>query len=177
MSLNKFRTVVIDPPWLERGGGKIKRGADKHYNLLTVPDIIRVIHQCPHWNSIDDNAHLYLWSTNSFLPQGIKVIEALGFRYLTNICWVKDRIGLGQYFRGKHELCLFGVRGRGVPVRTDDRSIPSIITAKKTIHSKKPDVFYKTVEKRSHGPYLDMFARQRRSNWTVWGNHIKNIKV
>lgn len=26
----KYRTIYIDPPWPERGGGKIKRGADKH---------------------------------------------------------------------------------------------------------------------------------------------------
>ena len=26
----KFSTIVIDPPWLERGGGKITSGADKH---------------------------------------------------------------------------------------------------------------------------------------------------
>ena len=29
-----YRCVVIDPPWLERGAGKVKRGADRHYELL-----------------------------------------------------------------------------------------------------------------------------------------------
>jgi len=172
----KFHTVVVDPPWQERGGGRIKRGADKHYQVLSVPNIIRIIHQCPHWNSINDNAHLYLWATNSFLPQGLKVMEALGFRYITNVCWAKNSIGLGQYFRGKHELCLFGVRGKGVSIRTDDKTIASVINAKKTIHSKKPDAFYTMVEKRSHGPYLDMFSRQHRNNWVVWGDNINNQK-
>ena len=120
----KFSTIVIDPPWLERGGGKIKRGADKHYNLLDTPGIVKTIIQSPIWNDVDDNAHMYLWVTNSFLPQGLEVMKSLGFRYITNIAWVKNQIGLGQYFRGKHELCLFGTRGRGVVPRTDARTIP-----------------------------------------------------
>ena len=107
----KFKTVLLDPPWYERGGGKIKRGADKHYPIMKTPDIIRTITQCEHWNNIDDNAHMYLWVTNNHLESGLFVMRSLGFRYVTNIVWVKDRIGLGQYARGKHELLLFGTRG------------------------------------------------------------------
>jgi len=170
--LEPIRTVVIDPPWMERGGGKCKRGADRHYKLLKPPEIIREITQCDLWNRLDDNVHMYLWATNSFLPKGMQVMESLGFRYVTNVCWVKDRIGLGQYFRGKHELCLFGVRGNGTYCRTQSRNIPSTIEAKKTTHSRKPDEFYKMVENRSTGPYLDMFARDRRPGWIVWGDEI-----
>lgn len=35
----KYKTIYADPPWPERGGGKIKRGADRHYPLMTVRDI------------------------------------------------------------------------------------------------------------------------------------------
>jgi N6-adenosine-specific RNA methylase IME4 len=167
-----FRTVVIDPPWPLRGAGKCKRGADKHYPLLDMPDIIKEINKCPYWECVEKDSHMYLWVTNGFLPIGLKVMEALGYRYITNICWNKNSIGLGQYFRGRHELCLFGVRGRGVSVRTDDRTIPSVIDAKKTGHSRKPDAFYKMVEQRSIGPYLDMFARSARPGWVVWGDEV-----
>ena len=136
------------------------------------PDIIRTITQSQHWNDISENAHLYLWVTNNHLQDGLKVMDALGFRYITNVCWSKNQIGLGQYFRGKHELCLFGTKGRGVAVRTDDRTIASLFEAKKTVHSKKPDSFYRMVEQRSMGPYLDMFARNHRPGWTVWGDEI-----
>tara|TARA_R110002060_G_scaffold44851_1_gene56206 strand:- start:525 stop:1058 length:534 start_codon:yes stop_codon:yes gene_type:complete len=165
-----FRTVVIDPPWQERGGGKIVRGAQKHYPLLSPPQIIETIYKSDVWDKLTDDAHMYLWTTNSFLPKALKVMESLGFRYITNVCWTKNQFGLGQYFRGKHELCLFGTRGRGVAVRTDNRSIPSIIVAKKTGHSKKPQAFYEMVEQRSVGPYLDMFARQGRDGWATWGD-------
>lgn len=32
---NKYKTIYADPPWPEQGGGKIKRGADRHYRGLT----------------------------------------------------------------------------------------------------------------------------------------------
>jgi len=171
-NVNKYRTVVIDPPWSQTGGGRIKRGADKHYAVLSTADIIKTIHQSGNWDNIEDDSHLYLWVTNNFLPEGLKVMEALGFRYVTNICWTKNHMGLGQYFRGKHELCLFGVRGKGFLNRTSDRTISSLVEAKKTGHSRKPDTFYQMVERRSNGPYLDMFARQQRPGWDVWGDEV-----
>ena len=35
----KYKTILADPPWQEQGGGKIKRGADKHYPLMKTKDI------------------------------------------------------------------------------------------------------------------------------------------
>ena len=35
---NKYKTIYADPPWNETGGGKIKRGADKHYSLMRKKD-------------------------------------------------------------------------------------------------------------------------------------------
>ena len=40
-----YQCILIDPPWLERGGGKIKRGADRHYALLKTRDMPQVIYQ------------------------------------------------------------------------------------------------------------------------------------
>ncbi len=171
-SKNQFQTVVADPPWMEKGGGKIRRGADKHYSLLSVPEVIKTITQCEHWDDVTPDAHFYLWVTNNRLEDGLHVMKALGFRYITNVAWIKNSMGLGQYFRGKHELCLFGTRGRGVSVRTDDKSITSIVESPKTTHSTKPDSFFDVVEKRSKGPYLEMFARRHRKGWTVWGDEV-----
>ena len=30
----KYKTIYADPAWNEVGGGKIKRGADRHYPLI-----------------------------------------------------------------------------------------------------------------------------------------------
>lgn len=169
---SSFQTVVLDPPWDESGGGKIKRGADRHYKLAKTRDMPGIIRSCPYWDDIAEDAHMYMWVTNNFLPDGLWLMSELGFVYKTNVVWVKPRIGLGQYFRGQHELCLFGVRGRGVVPRTEDRTIGSVLHAPRGQHSKKPDAFMDIVERRSSGPYLEIFARRTRPGWTSWGNEI-----
>lgn len=169
----RYKTIYADPPWLERGGGKIKRGADRHYNLMKTDDIISLMKEIP----VDDNAHIYLWVTNNFLKDGIKVLEELGFRYVTNVVWVKDRFGLGQYFRGQHELCLFGVRGR-LPyrVRSDGKRVaePTVIHAKRTKHSRKPVEMYDKIEAVSHPPYIECFAREMRCGWDCMGDEVED---
>ncbi len=172
-----FKTIVVDPPWLERGGGRITRGAQRHYELMDKATIIKAVTQCEHWNELDDDVHLYLWVTNNHLPEGLEVMSALGFKYVTNVCWHKDRMGLGQYFRGKHELCLFGTRGKGYNVRTADKTISTVVSARRIQHSRKPDEFYAMVERRSDGPYLDMFGRRHRRGWVVWGDEAPEATV
>ncbi len=167
-----IRTVVLDPPWMESGGGKIRRGANRHYPLLKTDQMPDVIRGCPHWPLVAPSAHMYMWVTNNFLIDGLWLMHTLDFTYKTNVVWVKQRIGLGQYFRGKHEICLFGVRGDAYSVRTDDKTISSVLHADRGQHSKKPDEFLDIVEKRSAGPYLEIFARRTRENWTCWGNEV-----
>ena len=177
---NKIRTIVADPPWSEKGGGKIKRGADKHYGLMKVPDIIDLMQQWLDEEEHEDNQHMYLWVTNQFLASGLEVMKALGFRYITNIVWYKNSFGIGRYFRGQHEICLFGVRNRGFDpdLRTDSNSVPSAFPAKKRQHSRKPEEFYELVESRSKGPYLEMFARTSRgADWTPKGNEVDKFKL
>mgnify|MGYP003627967770 CR=1 FL=1 len=80
------------------------------------------------------------------------------------------RSGIGQYFRGSHELCLFAVRGKGYDCRTERRDLSSVIVAPVGRHSAKPDAFYDLAEARSTGPRLEMFARTPRPGWDAWGN-------
>ena len=69
-------------------------------------------------------------------------------------------------------MVLFGTHGKGYNVKTASKSIPSIVQAKRRAHSQKPKEFYDMVEKRSIGPYIDMFHRGKSRNmqWDVWGN-------
>jgi site-specific DNA-cytosine methylase len=34
-----YHAILADPPWLERGGGQTKRGADRHYPLMPTKEI------------------------------------------------------------------------------------------------------------------------------------------
>jgi N6-adenosine-specific RNA methylase IME4 len=167
-----WRTILMDPPWPEHGGGKVKRGADRHYPLVSCHNMFPTIRLAEVWTPADD-AHLYMWVTNNYLPQGLQLMASLDFRYVTNLVWVKDRSGLGQYFRGQHELCLFGVRGQGYSVRTLVRDMSTVIGAPRKSHSAKPPEFHDLVEERSEGPYLEMFARAPRVGWTTWGNELE----
>lgn len=184
MSANKYRTILLDPPWPEYGGGKSKRGADKHYSLLSVHDIPRVILSAKEFNPMD-NAHCYLWTTNNYLRKALWVMDMIGFEYKTKITWAKDKIGLGQYFRGKTEDLLFGIRGKGTSgsVITDRKDLSTLLHADRVDHSKKPTPFYELIEARSKGPYLEMFHRcpkpgergcpcKHRKDWNYWGNEV-----
>ncbi|MFB6374095.1 MAG: MT-A70 family methyltransferase [Bradymonadaceae bacterium] len=168
-----IRTVVIDPPWdCESGGGQIKRGADAHYPLLSAEDTVHVIQaECEPWQRLADSAHLYLWTTNRALALGDAhtVCEGLGFRPVTVLTWVKDRIGLGQYFRGQTEQILFGVRGE---TQLTDGTHSTLIEAPRGEHSAKPEASYEMIEEASPGAYLDIFARRQREGWDVWGNEV-----
>lgn len=42
----------------------------------------------------------------------------------------------------------------------------------KIVHSRKPVEFHELVEARSHGPWLEMFARTTRPGWASWGNEV-----
>lgn len=179
--MTRYACIAADPPWNEQGGGKSKRGADRHYPLMKARDIAAL----PVGPMAADNAHLWLWVTNNYLPDGLAVMAAWGFRYVTNLAWHKMRsgktqIGLGQYLRGSHELCLFGVRGRlPYAVRPDGKRVacPSVVIAERGRHSAKPVEAYEVIEQVSPGPRLELFARQPRAGWHCRGNEIDGVDL
>jgi N6-adenosine-specific RNA methylase IME4 len=171
--VGKYATILADPPWMERGGGKIKRGADRHYPLMHT----REIRNLPVSSLALPDAHLYLWVTNNFLPDGLQVMAAWEFRYVTCITWAKDKIGLGQYFRGQTEQCLFGVRGQpGYKLNEDGGRLQgrTLIAAPRGEHSAKPEEMRRMIERVSCGPYLELFAREQARGWDTWGNEVES---
>lgn len=163
-----YRTILADPPWPEYGGGRITRGAQRHYPLLSVAEI----GELPVGDWAEPSAHLYLWTTNNYLPAALAILTVWGFRYVTLITWNKDRIGLGQYYRGMTEHCIFAVRGR-LPYRTlpDGKRAQgrTAFFSPKSVHSAKPEQVALWAEQVSHGPRLEVFARRRRPGWDAWG--------
>jgi N6-adenosine-specific RNA methylase IME4 len=122
------------------------------------------------------DSHLYLWVPNALLPEGLRVMKAWGYRYVSNVIWAKrrkdggpDGRGVGFYFRNVTEIVLFGVRGsmRTLPRA---RSQVNMIETRKREHSRKPDEQYSFIEACSPGPYLELFARHPQPGWTVWGD-------
>lgn len=173
----QYQTVLADPPWWEAGGGKIKRGADRHYPLMKTSAICDL--PVASWAAPD--AHLYLWVTNNFLEDGLEVMRAWTFRYITTITWMKDKAGLGQYFRGITEHCLFGVRGRIPYQLTDDghrlQGITGFFEEPRGEHSEKPEKMRQMIERVSPGPRLELFARKPAPFWDVWGLEADGSRV
>ena len=161
----KYKTIYADPPWREQGGGKIKRGADRHYPLMKTKDIKAL----PVKDIADDDCWLFLWVTNNFLKDGLEVMEEWGFRYVTNFVWTKERFGIGYYFRGHHELCLFGVKGNLKPIK---RNVSSVLFGPTTRHSQKPSLARTKIKEMSYGPRIELFAREETEGWDVWGNEV-----
>ncbi len=170
-----FRTVLADPPWrfLNRTGkvAPEHRRLDR-YSTLDMSEIAALQVS----EIVAPNAHLYLWVPNALLPDALKVMDAWGFRYVSNIVWAKrrkdgkpDGRGVGFYFRNVTELLLFGVRG-SMRTLQPARSQVNIIETRKREHSRKPDEQYKLIEACSPGPYLELFARYPRKGWVVWGD-------
>ena len=170
-----FQTVLADPPW--RFTNRTGKVAPEHRRLGRYGTMsLEEIKELPVGDVTAVNAHLYLWVPNALLPEGLEVMQAWGFRYVSNIIWAKrrkdggpDGRGVGFYFRNVTEPILFGVKGS---MRTlgPGRSTVNMIETRKREHSRKPDEQYDLIESCSPGPYLEMFARYARPGWSVWGN-------
>lgn len=175
----KFRTILADPPWqFQNRTGKM---APEHKRLNRYPTMkLDDIMNMPVNEVTEDTAHLYLWVPNALLADGLKVMEAWGFTYKTNLIWYKvrkdggpDRRGVGFYFRNVTEMLLFGVKGKNARTLQPGRSQENMIISRKREHSRKPDEQYELIESCSPGEYLEIFARGPRKGWTVWGNQAQ----
>jgi N6-adenosine-specific RNA methylase IME4 len=170
-----FATVLADPPW--RFSNRTGKVAPEHRRLDRYSTMsLEAIKAIPVSDVSARNAHLYLWVPNALLPDGLAVMDAWGFRYVSNIVWAKrrkdggpDGRGVGFYFRNVTELLLFGVKG-SMRTLAPGRSQVNMIETRKREHSRKPDEQYALIESCSPGPYLELFARQQRLGWTVWGD-------
>ena len=173
----RYRTIVADPPWAYRDTatitGKVDRRAAAAEFYPTMPDA--EIAALPVLGLAADDAHLYLWVTNTrlFECRPVEIAEAWGFTYKTLLTWDKTGpLGLGRYFRGRTEHVLFCVRG-SAPIAPTLRK-QNILHAPNGAHSAKPEAFYDLVERVSPGPYLELFARRARFGWDYWGDESLN---
>ena len=167
----KAKTILADPAWTTNqtschGYG----GAIGHYDLMSLERIKAM----PVADLADENAHLYLWVTNSNIDEGLEVIKAWGFRYITMFHWIKPKMGVGNYLRNASETCLFAVRGKLPP---QNRTQINWLISYPTIHSEKPREFISIIERVSPGPYLELFCRKRPAShekWYCWGNETED---
>ena len=168
----RYRTIVADPPWQTAEGrtapssswGKPRAGRVP-YETMTQDEIAAL----PVGDLAADEAHIYVWTTNTYLETAYSLVRAWGFRTAQVLVWVKSPrgIGLGGAFTNTTEFVLFGWRGKCDPKTRVDSSW---FHWPRGAHSVKPEAFLDLVEQVSPGPYLELFARRQRLGWDTWGN-------
>jgi N6-adenosine-specific RNA methylase IME4 len=129
-------------------------------------------------------SHLYLWVPNALLADGLSVMAAWGFTYKTNLVWLKTRKdggpdgrGVGFYFRNVTEMILFGTKGHSRTLPPGRRQV-NLVREMKREHSRKPEAAYEVIERCSHGPYLELFARPPvRPGWESLGDAVDGNDV
>ena len=169
-----YSTILADPPW--RFNNRTGKVAPEHKRLGRYATMsLDEIKALPVSDISASNSHLYLWVPNALLPDGLEVMKAWGYRYVSNVVWAKrrkdggpDGRGVGFYFRNVTELLLFGVKGH-MRTLAPARSQVNMIETRKREHSRKPDEQYQLIESCSPGPFLELFARYPRTHWDCWG--------
>jgi N6-adenosine-specific RNA methylase IME4 len=175
---NSFGCIACDPPWNFATWSQTRQTRAPDYDLMATTDIGSL----PVADLALPDCVLLLWATNPMLPQALDTMQSWGFEYKTvGFCWAKTttktdaswapkyHLGMGYWSRQNTEMCLLGVRGK--PKRIG-KGVRQLIVTPRREHSRKPEQFYLSAEALVSGPYLELFSRTNRKNWSVWGNEV-----
>ena len=171
-----FRAILIDVPlryktWSAKGEG---RSASRHYGVMSFAESLTL----PVGELPADDAWLFSWLPAPFIPRIGEQMAAWDFKYSSRaFLWVKTNrrnpttyfTGMGHTTRKNAEDCFLGRRGSP---RRNSAGVRELIIAPVREHSRKPDEVYERIEEYCGGPYLELFARNRRPGWVSWGDQV-----
>ena len=169
----RFGTIVIDPPWDMQ---KIELDVRPNQVAFDYPTMSEAeISAFPVADMAADDCHLFVWTTQKFLPAALRIIDAWGFRYVLTMVWHKpggfQPIGLPQY------NCEFVIYGRkGSPSFRDTKAFPTCFNAPRREHSRKPDEFYDLIRRVTSDGRIDVFSREPRPGFAQYGNETEKFK-
>lgn len=172
----KYKIIYADPPWAYRNMGNIQATANSHYNTMSNQDICNL----QVGRVSDENSILFLWATFPKIQEALDVIKAWGFEYKTvGFTWVKTNpknhkpfFGVGWYTKSNAEVCLIGVKGKAPKI---SNSVSSIVIEPRGRHSEKPnEVRKRIIQLCGDVPRLELFARDKKEGFDVWGNELDN---
>jgi len=159
--------VLADPPWRYDFAETDNRQIENQYPSATIDEIIA------HRPETQPDCVLLLWGTVAKLREAFEVIDGWGFEYKTHAVWDKEKIGMGYWFRGQHELLIVATKGKASPPEQEDR-VSSVFREARGAHSAKPECVYQWIEKAfKDRTKLEMYCRAPRPGWAVFGNEAK----
>jgi len=167
----KYRTIVIDPPWpMEKIVRQVRPNQfDFDYPVMSIEEI--KTYSLP---VNPDGCHVYLWTTQKFLPVAFDVFEAWGVKYECLMTWVKN-VGFTPFsWMYSTEHCLFGRVGN-LPLLKLGKRLD--FSAKVREHSRKPNEFYTLVAEVSPEPRIDIFSREKHEGYDQDGNEPDKFTV
>jgi len=166
----KYRTIYADPPWpikWAHSAGIRTRHLD--YQTMPIAEICALDVK----SIAEDDCNLFLWTTNQFLPEALWVVRHWGFNYEMLFTWCKNN-GMGSHPRNATEHMVIATRGTLSRGSRNDPMILNWLNHPIGAHSEKPQPIIDIIEKISPAPRLEMFARQYRLGWDVWGNQVES---
>jgi N6-adenosine-specific RNA methylase IME4 len=170
----KFETIVIDPPWpmqkLERETNPRQVGTD--FPTMTEQEMFAF--KATIEAKAADRCHVFMWTTQKFLPLALRLIQHYGFSYVLTMVWHKpggfQPFGLPQY------NCEFVIYARrGAPCFIDTKTFNCCFQAPRREPFRKPDYFYDLVRRVTAGPRIDMFSREPRQGFAQFGNETEKF--
>lgn len=165
----RYGLIYCDPPWQYDFALTDNRKIENHYPTMNQEELL-AFPMAEKFAAGD--AMIFMWAVSPRLPQAIELLTAWGFEYITNMAWVKDKIGMGYHARAQHELLLIGRHGN-VPPPAPANRFSSVIFGERGQHSRKPDEAYVRIEEGYPTlPKIEVFARNDRAGWTSWGNQL-----
>lgn len=170
-----YQIIVADPPWRFSSNSERKpgRNAMRHYPCMRDDEIAAL--PVPDWSARD--AMLFMWTTAPMLARSMPILGAWGFKYVSQLVWVKDRIGTGFWARNRHEIVLIGKRGKFSCPRPAPFA-DSVIIGQQREHSRKPDALQDQIDLAwPDARRLEMFARRQRAGWDAWGNDTERFSA
>jgi N6-adenosine-specific RNA methylase IME4 len=171
-----FKTILVDPPWKydvpmkrkDSRKGRLERPGETMlppYPMMDFPEIAAL----PVFSLAAENCHLWLWTTNRYLPDALDLCKIWGFKFFHLVTWVKPS-GIGMWFIHRTQPLIFAYRGKLGMQRKCNPNV--IFSGNPKRHSEKPGESYDLIEAVSASERVELFARRPRDGWTVWGNEV-----
>ena len=158
--LGNFGVVLADPPW-------DYLGTAVPYPVMTLQEICDL----PVPSICAEDAVLFMWCSNSLLPDALQVVTAWGFTFKTSMVWDKGVAGQGAYCRQMHETLLIATKGV-VPEVPFSARPPSVLRYPRLEHSRKPVEIFELIHAMYEElPKVELFCRGKPfPGFAGWGN-------